>query len=134
VEQIFGNLVNNAVAYLDKNRPGEISIGTLESSAAEDAGRVTYFVRDNGMGIPAHLHGKLFVAFQRLHGNASPGEGIGLALVRRVLDRNGGRIWVESTAGAGSTFFVALPAVAAAVHNADAVTGTAPAAEPALNP
>jgi signal transduction histidine kinase len=137
VEQIIGNLVNNAVAYLDKNRPGEISVGALEHSAPEDDGRVTYFVRDNGMGIPAHLQGKLFVAFQRLHGNTSPGEGIGLALVRRVLDRNGGRIWVESTAGAGTTFYVALPAVPAAVHNAEAGTDPAPAAPPAppvLNP
>lgn len=112
VEQIFGNLVNNAVAYLDKNRPGEISIGALDVAAPDTPeGTITYFVRDNGMGIPEHLQGKLFVAFQRLHGNASPGEGIGLALVRRVVDRNGGRIWVESTAGVGSTFFVALPCV-----------------------
>lgn len=112
VEQIFGNLVNNAVAYLDRNRPGEISIGAREAAAAnaEEEGSITYYVRDNGMGIPENLLPKLFVAFQRLHGNASPGEGIGLALVRRVLDRNGGRIWVESAAGVGTTFYVTLPA------------------------
>ena len=146
VEQIFGNLVNNAVAYLDKDRPGEISIGALDAAAsdvedaAEDSHGVTYFVRDNGMGIPEHLQVKLFVAFQRLHGNASPGEGIGLALVRRVVDRNGGRIWVESTAGVGSTFFVTLPGVPKAAGDAtqavrsatqNQASGNAP--QPALN-
>ena len=123
VEQIFGNLVNNAVAYLDRARPGKIEIGVLEPASADapeaseaDAGApaganmVTYFVRDNGLGIPENLLPKLFVAFQRLHGNISPGEGIGLALVRRAVERNGGRIWVESTHGVGSSFFVTLPA------------------------
>jgi signal transduction histidine kinase len=107
VEQVFANLVGNAVTYLDPSRPGRVEVG----SAAGD-GQVlrTYFVRDNGLGIAeAHLKG-IFSAFHRLHADAAQGEGVGLALVRRVVERHGGKIWVESTAGQGSTFYVALPA------------------------
>jgi signal transduction histidine kinase len=69
-----------------------------------------YYVKDNGMGIPKAYMGKMFTAFQRLHGNAVKGEGIGLALVRRMAERHGGRAWVESEEGVGTTFFVSLPA------------------------
>ncbi len=69
----------------------------------------TYYVRDNGLGIPAAYMSKVFRAFQRLHGEAAAGDGIGLAVVRRAAERHGGRVWVESAEGAGSTFFVALP-------------------------
>jgi len=66
-------------------------------------------VRDNGLGIPAAYLPKMFRAFQRLHGDVAKGDGIGLALVRRTVERHGGRIWVESAEGSGSTFFVVLP-------------------------
>jgi signal transduction histidine kinase len=102
VEQIFANLIGNAVNYLDPRRPGRIEIGMIEPG--------TYFVRDNGLGIPASGLPKVFVAFQRLHGRLAQGEGIGLALVRRIVDRHHGEIWVDSTEGVGSTFFVRLPA------------------------
>ncbi len=69
----------------------------------------TYFVKDNGMGIPKAYINKVFTAFQRLHGEAVAGEGIGLALVRRMAERQGGKTWVESEEGVGSTFFVSLP-------------------------
>jgi signal transduction histidine kinase len=108
VEQVFGNLVGNAVNYLDATRPGQIEVGCLAGSGAD--GLNTYFVRDNGLGIASAHLGRMFSAFQRLHGNVAQGEGIGLALVKRMVERHGGRIWVESTEGAGSTFFVALPA------------------------
>jgi signal transduction histidine kinase len=106
VEQVFANLIGNAVNYLDPRRSGKIEVG----SRAEESGLRTYYVRDNGLGIPEGHLPKVFVAFQRLHPDAAPGEGIGLALVRRILERLGGRVWVESTVGEGSTFFVALPA------------------------
>ncbi|MFX1762017.1 ATP-binding protein [Paraburkholderia sp. A1RI-2L] len=138
LEQIFGNLIDNALRHLDPARPGHVEIGALElgegaqgratlsatslvtSSAiagatARDASRIsgtrtrTYYVRDNGIGIPAAYLPKLFRAFQRLHGGESDGQGTGLALARRIAERHGGRIWAESTEGAGSTFFVALP-------------------------
>jgi signal transduction histidine kinase len=69
----------------------------------------TYYVRDNGLGIPAAYMPKVFSAFQRLHGDVAKGDGIGLALVRRMIERHGGRVWVESTEGGGTTFFVSLP-------------------------
>jgi len=69
----------------------------------------TYYVRDNGLGIPKAYMSKMFSAFQRLHGDRTKGDGIGLALVRRVTERHGGRTWVESEEGVGSTFFVTLP-------------------------
>lgn len=135
IEQIFGNLVDNAVRHLDPQRPGWIEIGAVEAApdeGAADASDIsgksgtsgksdvsgvavteprtrTYYVRDNGVGIPAAYLPKLFRAFQRLHGGDSGGEGIGLALARRIAERHGGRMWVESAEGAGSTFFVALP-------------------------
>jgi signal transduction histidine kinase len=105
IEQIFGNLLANALNYLDPGRPGQIEIG----SRPTEAGATTYWVKDNGLGIPEAYLGKLFVAFQRLHGNIAPGEGIGLALVRRVVERHGGRIWAESQEGVGTTFFLTLP-------------------------
>ena len=110
VEQIFGNLVGNAVNYLNPNRPGRIEIG---SAPPDDGDTVKYYVRDNGLGIPAAYLPKMFVAFQRLHGQIAPGEGIGLAMVRRMVDRLGGKIWVESKEGEGSTFYVTLPAATA---------------------
>ncbi|MFJ3054625.1 ATP-binding protein [Herbaspirillum sp. NPDC087042] len=115
IEQVFGNLVGNAVNYLDPARPGQITLGLAKGEqAAAEPGLVTFFVRDNGLGIPAAYMGKMFIAFQRLHGNAAPGEGIGLALVKRVVERHGGRIWVESVQGQGSCFFLALQAQAPA--------------------
>ncbi|SDE07782.1 sensor histidine kinase [Paraburkholderia lycopersici] len=122
LEQIFGNLIENALRHLDTTRQGRVEIGALEASAGAGKGSGgeagggtgertrTYYVRDNGVGIARAYLPKLFRAFQRLHGGESPGQGTGLALARRIAERHGGHIWVESTEGAGSTFFVALPA------------------------
>jgi signal transduction histidine kinase len=109
IDQIFANLIGNAVNYLDPARPGQIEVGWLPESPIP--GLAVYFVKDNGLGIPESLQGKVFVAFQRLHPAAAPGEGIGLALVRRVVERLGGKIWLESKPGEGSTFYVALPSL-----------------------
>ncbi|MCE9529607.1 MAG: PAS domain S-box protein [Planctomycetes bacterium] len=106
VEQIFANLIGNALNYLDSSRPGRIEIG----SRNEGPKGCVYYVKDNGVGIPQAYLPKLFQVFQRLHPDKSiRGEGIGLAIVRRVLERLGGRIWVESEEGKGSTFFFTLP-------------------------
>ncbi|TKC87184.1 histidine kinase [Trinickia terrae] len=122
IEQIFGHLIGNALNYLDPARPGRIEIGALAApEGASGEGREggepaldapplrTYFVRDNGLGIPEACMPKMFNAFQRLHGDVAKGDGIGLALVRRMTERHGGRAWVESIEGAGATFFVSLP-------------------------
>jgi signal transduction histidine kinase len=105
LEQVFANLIGNAVNYLDPSRPGRIQVG----SRSGPGDLRTWTIQDNGLGIPEQHQAKVFVAFQRLHPEAAPGEGIGLAVVRRVVERHGGRIWLESTPGVGSTFFVALP-------------------------
>ncbi len=112
IEQIFANLIGNALNYLDPTRPGIIEVGVRSEHGKENALNHphTYYVKDNGLGIASEHLPKIFLAFQRLHPNVAPGEGIGLPLVRRMVERHGGRIWVESTVGQGSTFFVSLPA------------------------
>jgi signal transduction histidine kinase len=110
LEQIFANLIGNAVQYLDPSRPGRIEVGSVDGSGLDKpAGLQVYYVKDNGLGIPEAYHHRMFTAFNRLHADAAQGEGIGLALVRRMTERHGGRIWLESSAGVGTTFFVALP-------------------------
>lgn len=106
IEQVFANLIGNAANYLDPSRPGKIEVGVVEG---ESGPFTTFYVKDNGLGIPEAQQPKVFVAFQRLHPNVAPGEGIGLALVRRVVERHGGRIWLESRPGVGTTFYVSLP-------------------------
>jgi light-regulated signal transduction histidine kinase (bacteriophytochrome) len=109
VEQIFANLLANAVNYLDPERPGEIEIGHLASPPAAVENMTVYYVKDNGVGIVEAYQPKIFAVFQRLHPKMAPGEGIGLPLVRRMVERHGGKIWVESKEHQGATFFVALP-------------------------
>jgi signal transduction histidine kinase len=110
VEQIFANLLGNALKYLDPARTGQIEVGNGETaSGTTPAGQRLYYVKDNGLGISEAYHGKVFTAFNRLHASVAPGEGIGLALVRRVVERHRGSIWLESSPGVGTTFFLTLP-------------------------
>jgi signal transduction histidine kinase len=124
-DQIFANLIGNALAYLDPARPGRVEIGALPADehrngtkrapdgsplrAVRTGATRTYFVKDNGLGIPREHMGRLFMPFQRLHSERAKGEGIGLALVQRTVERHGGRIWVESIGGRGAMFMVTLP-------------------------
>ncbi|MCZ2343366.1 MAG: PAS domain S-box protein [Bacteroidales bacterium] len=105
-EQVFANLIGNALNYLDLARPGRI---TVESCAAEP-GEIGIRIQDNGVGIPASHQPELFRAFHRLHEHLAPGEGMGLLIVRRILDRLRGRIWFHSEEGIGTTFYLTLPA------------------------
>jgi len=114
IEQLFANLIGNALQYLDASRTGMIQIGSLSLTANGTAdGLRTFFVRDNGLGIPESCLKKVFQAFQRAHPEVAEGEGIGLAIVRRIVERHRGKIWVESRVDEGSTFFVALPSTKA---------------------
>jgi PAS domain S-box-containing protein len=106
LEQVFAHLVSNAIKFRRPEVPLRIHVGVRW----ED-GICEFSVRDNGIGIETEYFGRIFVIFQRLHTkDAYPGTGIGLAIVKRIIDRHGGRIWVESSPGEGSTFVFTLPA------------------------
>jgi signal transduction histidine kinase len=127
VEQIFANLIGNAVQYLDPARLGEIDVGSLaDGPTGGRRGLHVYYVKDNGLGIAAAYHEKVFTAFSRHQSNVAQGEGIGLALVHRMVARHGGKIWLESAVGSGTTFFVALlssPPDGAPMRHADGSSG-----------
>ncbi len=109
VGQVFSNLIGNALKYLQLGRPGLIEIGGEPRDAM-----VHYWVRDNGSGIHAGAQRRLFQAFQRFHPQLALGDGLGLAIIKRVVERHGGTVWAESTEGVGTTFHLTLPAVNAA--------------------
>jgi PAS domain S-box-containing protein len=109
IEQVFANLIGNALKYLDPNRTGQITIEPAESDSSD---YYAYRVRDNGVGIPQAHSAQLFQAFRRLHPHLAPGEGIGLALTRRMVERLGGKIWYEPAGDGGSCFVFTLPATA----------------------
>lgn len=105
INQVFTNILNNAVKYLDPNRKGAIHV-----SGQVQGGKSIYCIEDNGLGIaPAHQP-KIFELFHRLEPEGKvKGDGLGLTIARRILDREGGKIWVESESEKGSRFFVSLP-------------------------
>lgn len=108
LEQLFANLIGNALKYRDPNRALEIKIGVVPPSAGSPE-KAVIFVKDNGLGIPEAHQKNIFQAFKRAHPEVAQGDGMGLTIVRRIAERHGGEIWVESAPGQGSTFFVSLP-------------------------
>ena len=106
LEQVFSNLIGNAVKYRHPDRPPAIAI-----SARQLDGMVEFSVADNGIGIETEYYDRIFEMFRRLHTHDKyNGTGIGLAVVKRIVERHGGTVRVESTPGEGSTFFFTLPA------------------------
>jgi PAS domain S-box-containing protein len=99
IGQVFANIVGNAIKSFDERRPGVVVIG------ANDEDPPVFSIRDNGIGIPKEFQAKLFRVFQQVHQGRAQGEGMGLAIVRRIVERHGGRIWVESEPGRGTTFY-----------------------------
>ena len=102
VAEVFQNLISNAIKYNDKDQKW-VEIG----SRRDDSGTRVFYVRDNGIGIKEQFHERIFTIFKRLHGRDKfgGGTGVGLTIVRRLVERHHGSIWIESTPGEGSTFY-----------------------------
>ena len=108
LEQLLANLIGNAVAYARPDVPPRIELA-VEPDLARDARFTVIRVSDNGLGIPeAHLD-QVFQPLRRVHPGVGRGEGMGLAIVRRIVERHQGRVWVRSQVGAGTSFFIELP-------------------------
>lgn len=105
LRQVFANLIANALKFTAGRAQPRVEIG-----ACVEDGAVHCFVRDNGAGFDMAYADKLFNLFQRLHRESEfPGTGVGLAIVKRIVERHGGKVWVEATPDTGATFHFALP-------------------------
>ncbi len=103
--QVFQNLIGNAIKFRRADNPPQIQIGVRQ-----DRGDWLFSIRDNGIGIDSKYIDRIFVIFQRLHSRADyAGTGIGLAVCKKIVERHGGKIWVESALNYGSTFYFTIP-------------------------
>ena len=106
LSQLFQNLVSNALKFRG-DRPARVEVKAVSRS-----GEWEFSVSDNGIGIAEEDFPRIFIVFQRLHGRDKyPGTGIGLAVCKKIVERHGGRIWVESRPGKGTTFYFTLRAI-----------------------
>jgi PAS domain S-box-containing protein len=105
LRQVWLNLIDNAVKFSAGRATARVRVG-----CREEPGELVYTVRDNGVGFDMQYVDKLFEVFERLHAGSYRGSGIGLAIVRRIVEAHGGRVWAEGEPDAGATFFFALPA------------------------
>ncbi|MBT7080411.1 MAG: PAS domain S-box protein [Chloroflexi bacterium] len=105
INQVFSNLIDNAIKFRDPNRSAIIRISSSQSGE-----HIVYCVEDNGVGIMPEYQTKIFEIFHQLNPKQSEGDGLGLTIVQRIVDRHGGRVWLEPAIDQGSKFCVSLPA------------------------
>jgi PAS domain S-box-containing protein len=112
LRQVYVNLLSNAIKFTREKEKARIEIGSLQSH-----GRTLFFVKDNGVGFDMRYVDKIFGVFQRLHNPAEyEGTGIGLAIAQRIIERHGGKIWVDSKMGEGTTFYFTIGPVREEEH------------------
>jgi light-regulated signal transduction histidine kinase (bacteriophytochrome) len=105
LEHVLTNILSNAFKFTATREAARIEVGAYKEGSEQ-----VYFVRDNGVGFDMKYAEKLFGAFQRMHTQAEfPGTGIGLSIVRRIIQRHGGRVWAESLLQQGTTLYFSLP-------------------------
>ena len=105
LKPVFSNLIGNAIKYARAGESNRIEVGATSTEA-----EVTVYVQDNGVGFDPEAASRIFAPFVRLHGQQFEGHGVGLSIVRRVVERHGGRVWAESHPGQGAVFRFSLPA------------------------
>lgn len=101
---MYVNLLGNALKFSRDAQPPQVEVGAFVHE-----GEQVCFVRDNGVGFDAAEAERLFQPFHRLHGQRFPGHGVGLSIVKRIVERHGGRLWAQAQRQQGATFFFSLP-------------------------
>lgn len=107
IKQVFENLISNSIKFIGGNADPLIEVGAIREPV--DDNHYCFYVKDNGIGIDKKYYGNIFQIFQRLNDVETDGTGVGLTIVKRIIEHHGGKIWVDSASGRGSTFYFTLP-------------------------